>query len=226
MTDPLKDPEDREQQGDESDAPSFRGEDLDASGVGDVGPDDDGLVFGDLSKLMADNPVDVDVPAIKAVYSVKKPHPDDFFRAHPSDSMTIPLVVYISKDGKTYYVEPAVREAIARRLRVARLVVCSTMDNEIVLWPVKMPTENGGGSTWYDSAWAAVLKARDKWIRIDSDMSAGQYVVTEKDGPARQPLWPEGESLETILGKAFKGRVIKDLNHPVVKRLKGEVGLD
>jgi len=54
-----------------------------------------------------------------------------------------------------------------------------------------------------------------------SDMSAGAYVVYEAAGNIPDPEWPD-LTFKEIVGLAFKDRVVSSLDHPLVKRLRGE----
>jgi hypothetical protein len=53
-------------------------------------------------------------------------------------------------------------------------------------------------------------------------MGAGTYDVLEAAGTFPEPDWPD-MPLRQMLSMAFKERVIDDLDHPVLKRLRGEI---
>ncbi len=52
-------------------------------------------------------------------------------------------------------------------------------------------------------------------------MSSGAYDVWQTEGPLPEPQWPE-TSFKDSLRTAFKDRLIDTLDHPVLKRLRGE----
>ncbi len=54
-----------------------------------------------------------------------------------------------------------------------------------------------------------------------ANMGAGTYDVLEARGQFPDPVWPE-VTLEKLLELAFKDRFIDNLDHPVLKRLRGE----
>ena len=58
------------------------------------------------------------------------------------------------------------------------------------------------------------------WVRVKSNMDLGAYEIFEAAGSIPDPIWPD-LSFDAILRIAFKDRVIRDLDHPVVKRLRG-----
>ena len=51
-------------------------------------------------------------------------------------------------------------------------------------------------------------------------MGLGAYEIFEAEGSIPDPIWPE-LSFDAILRIAFKDRVVRSLDHPVVKRLRG-----
>ncbi|MGB5832080.1 MAG: hypothetical protein WBG92_08825 [Thiohalocapsa sp.] len=55
-----------------------------------------------------------------------------------------------------------------------------------------------------------------------ANMGLGAYEVFEASGDLPDPTWPELTFTE-ILKVAFKGRYITEIDHPVVRRLRGEL---
>ncbi len=54
-------------------------------------------------------------------------------------------------------------------------------------------------------------------------MSLGAYRIFEATGELPEPEWPV-ENMRDLLEIAFKGgRLIDSIDHPVLKRLRGEV---
>ena len=53
-------------------------------------------------------------------------------------------------------------------------------------------------------------------------MLAGFLAVFEATADLPDPEWPE-EGFQHLVNVAFKGRFIQTLDHPVVRRLRGEV---
>lgn len=58
-------------------------------------------------------------------------------------------------------------------------------------------------------------------LRVAANMSLGAYDVWQTEGPLPEPQWPE-TSFKDSLRTAFKDRLIDTLDHPVLKRLRGE----
>ena len=88
--------------------------------------------------------------------------------------------------------------------------------------PIRMPGEDGRLDRWNASALEAAESARSSWVRVVSNRDLRAYEVSEATGKLPDPEWPD-LSFEEILRIAFKDRYITELDHPVVRRLRGEV---
>jgi hypothetical protein len=53
-------------------------------------------------------------------------------------------------------------------------------------------------------------------------MSLGAYEPYKPEAVHPDPEWPKDLTFEQMLRIAFKGRLVDNLSHPVLKRLRGE----
>jgi hypothetical protein len=90
----------------------------------------------------------------------------------------------------------------------------------LFLWPVRLPGEDGRLDAWNTSALQAARMAEERWVRMTANMSLGAYEIYEATGSLPKPEWP-GIEFGEILQVAFQGRYITDLDHPVIRRLRG-----
>jgi len=67
----------------------------------------------------------------------------------------------------------------------------------------------------------AATLAAGKWVRVQANMSLGAYDVYEAAGQWAAPDWPD-MPFQQLLKIAFKDRFISGLDHPILKRLRGE----
>ncbi len=58
------------------------------------------------------------------------------------------------------------------------------------------------------------------WVRVVSNRSLGAYEVLQSVGDIPDPSWTE-HSFQELLRVAFKGRFVRDLEHPAQLRLRG-----
>jgi hypothetical protein len=75
---------------------------------------------------------------------------------------------------------------------------------------------------WHRSAFEAARRAEDSWIRVAANMNLGAYEIFEAAGDLGEPNWPE-ERFTKLLEVAFRHNIVDSLDHPVVRRLRGEV---
>jgi hypothetical protein len=59
-------------------------------------------------------------------------------------------------------------------------------------------------------------------VRISSNKPTGGYDVYEAKGELPDPDWPAYD-IEALIQVAFRGKIIKDLEHPVVQSLLGKI---
>lgn len=64
--------------------------------------------------------------------------------------------------------------------------------------------------------------AMTRWVRIVSNLHLGAYEVFEATAALPEPEWPV-EGFEHIFGVAFKDYYIDSVNHPAVRRLRGDL---
>lgn len=63
------------------------------------------------------------------------------------------------------------------------------------------------------------------WIRVGANQSLGAYEVFRASGLSDDPPWPKTE-FHIIVQIAFKNRLIKSLDHPERRRLRGKLCSD
>lgn len=154
---------------------------------------------------------------------VKKPSKESFVRTHtdPKCWQTFALLE-LREDGKFYLPTPRVAAALQAEgettLIRAQLVLSVDRRGTPFLWPLKISDRELG---WYISARRAASRAKSEWLRVRSNMSAEAYDVFIAKNQKLDPVWPE-EDYGTLLRIAFEGRVISDMEHPVLKELRGQ----
>jgi hypothetical protein len=68
----------------------------------------------------------------------------------------------------------------------------------------------------------AVNLAVTRWVRVVANLSLGGYDVFEAAGNYSEPQWPDLPFVE-LLRIAFKDHFIESRDHPVWRRLRGEI---
>ncbi len=154
---------------------------------------------------------------------VRKPSRQEFVRVHPDEGHRLEtFVLELKEDRETYLVNPDLWQELPSELTPKLLCTSINRQRVLTLWPIRMPGEDGRLDQWNASAMEAAELARNRWVRVVANMSLGAYEVYEATGDLPDPEWPD-LSFHEILKIAFKGHYITDLDHPVVRRLRGEV---
>ena len=89
------------------------------------------------------------------------------------------------------------------------------------LWPVRLPTE-GRRDEWNRSALEAANMAMKRWVRVVANLQLGAYDVYTAEATLDDPEWPDVD-FNTLMSIAFKDCFIRALDHPALRRLRGEV---
>jgi hypothetical protein len=104
------------------------------------------------------------------------------------------------------------------------MVLFTTINRQDVLflWPIRLPDEEGHQNEWHRSAQDAAQRAILGWLKVRANRGLGAYEVFEPAGSLSEPEWPN-ITLKELMHIAFKDRYICKLDHPVLRRLRGEL---
>jgi hypothetical protein len=154
---------------------------------------------------------------------VRKPHKQEFVRVHPGEDYRLETAVLeLKEEREIYVVERNLWSEIPTELAPKVLFTTINRQGVLSLWPVRLPGEDGRWDNWSTSAAEAAEMAQKRWIRVASNMSLGAYEVFEATADLPDPEWPDLDFAE-ILRIAFKERYITEIDHPVIRRLRGEL---
>ena len=90
------------------------------------------------------------------------------------------------------------------------------------LWPLVLP-DTERPNRWHESGIESARLAETQWLRTVADMSAGQYVPYVAAASLPEPEWPDDLTMADYLRLAFKDRFVRDHDHSVLQRLRGEI---
>jgi hypothetical protein len=152
---------------------------------------------------------------------VRKPNPQDFVRVHPDPAYRLALaVIELKDDREIYLLPPPIAHQLPGEYSMTILYTAINRQGVLHLWPVKLPGSDGKVLDWHRSAAEAAERAMERWIRVKANMSLGAYEISEASATIPDPEWPQ-LSYQELLRIAFKDRLVNNLDHPVVKRLRG-----
>lgn len=154
---------------------------------------------------------------------VRKPHRQEFIRVHPDAAYRFEtMVLDLKEEREVYLVDRALWPTMPDELVPKLLVSTMTRQGVLLIWPIRLPNPDGRHDAWNSSALEAAQRGQTAWIRLSANMSLGAYDVYEATGAIPDPVWPD-QSFAEILKVAFQGRYIDTTDHPVLRRLRGEV---
>lgn len=164
----------------------------------------------------------VGVKRVLTTIPVRKPAPQDFVRVHsdPAYRLNVDLIE-LKEDRETYLVYPTIASQIPGEFYAATLFTAINRQGVLSLWPVKLPPPEGRQMEWQRSAAEAAELAMKSWVRVKANMALGAYEIFEAASSIPEPEWPTLEFRE-LLEIAFRDRIVDSLDHPVLKRLRGE----
>jgi hypothetical protein len=154
---------------------------------------------------------------------VRRPDRQWFVRTHPDEEYRLPVgVVELREDRETYLVDPSLHTDLPGEVVPTILVTAINRQGVLFLWPARLPSPDGRQLEWYRSNLEATTRARTKWVKVVANMGLGAYEVYEATGDLPEPEWPETRFPE-ILRIAFRNAYIDTLDHPVLRRMRGEI---
>jgi hypothetical protein len=158
--------------------------------------------------------------------SCRKPGPFDFFRVHPDSAWSANVGIVELRDERDdpYLVKPNMYAVFGNQVSRRRLYVYKTMQGGLHLWAVRLNQDGrrGGGGKYNETALKAAERAKTKWTRIASDQEQRCYRIFGPSEQFPEPDWSKTPPLLDLVRKAFgDGYLIKDAEHPLVRRIRG-----
>ena len=179
----------------------------------------------DVSKLRLDQSF-IETAGVKKLLTtipVRKPYKQEWIRVHFDPAYRDAFaVIEWQEDREFYLLTPQVAQALPDEFTMVRLYTTINRQNVLTLWPVKLPGSDGRTIRWHTSAAEAAEFAMSNWTNVKANMGLGAYewAPAPKPDAIPDPVWPE-LSFSDMLRIAFKDRYVSDLNHAVIKRMRG-----
>jgi hypothetical protein len=131
----------------------------------------------------------------------------------------------LKEDREVYLVARNLWPALAdeRTFSPRLLVLAVSRQGVWFIWPIRLPGPNGKIDSWSRSAMDAANRAMTQWVKVQANTDGLQaYEQTVAPNQHGEPAWPD-ITFQEIIRIAFRDMVISDWDHPVLKRLRGEV---
>jgi hypothetical protein len=150
----------------------------------------------------------------------RKPKRSWFIRVHPDPDYRRILPLYTDDDSKrrennSYLFVPGLEIPPDLESLVRDTLVAAAITSACVPF---LYTLNVSESTWYESGIEAISLATERWVRVTPGESC--YLVTYPIAVLDEPRFPD-VPFRDYLERAFAKRLIKSLDDPLVKKLRG-----
>ncbi len=154
---------------------------------------------------------------------ISKPKRQQFVRVRQGDEWQISSFFYEDTDTRDLYlVDKKIISELSDEITPRQLFTAITREGDVFVWPVRLNKDQLKPNSWNESALKAALQSMTSWIRILPNRANSSYDIYQATGLIPEPEWPE-LSFEKILDLAFKDRVIDSTDHPILKKLRGEL---
>ena len=179
-------------------------------------------------RARADQSIDLGVTTEYTMIPVRNPRPDEFFMCMADEDYSIDAhILSLKTENEWYMIDPDILPEIQleSQLRVRTLYVCVTMTVNFAPFVTCIPQhdEMGKINPWHESGHITMEEAKQYWVRRQADKANSSYIITKAmNVELPDPKWPT-MSLNEIIDRAFNNFFIDDIDHPVLKRLRGEV---
>jgi len=184
-----------------------------------------GDIFDNLEELRLDQNFSDAIGVKKQITTIpiRKPGRQDFVRVRPEEAYRLETAVLeLKEERENYLVAPQLWQELPSETTAKVLYTAINRQGICFLWPVRLADESGRLDNWNRSAHKAAQAAMSEWVRVASNRALGAYEIYTPTGELLEPEWPD-LSFEEIVRIAFGDYQISTLDHPVLKRLRGEV---
>jgi hypothetical protein len=176
-------------------------------------------------RLSQDFATTLGVKKLLLTVPVRKPAKEWFIQVHAGEEYRLQTaVIELKEDREMYLVDRTLWAELATSEATfgqRAIYTAANRQGTVFLWPIRLPGSDGKLDEWNISALDAAQRAAGNWVRIAANMNLGAYDVFEARAELPDPEWP-AESFHDLLRIAFKNKFIDSLEHPVLKRLRGE----
>jgi hypothetical protein len=162
------------------------------------------------------------VKKLLSVVPVRKPSPQDFVRTHPSPEYRDNFPIVELKDEREEYIVTAgLVPELNGEFVTKTLFLAINRQATLFFWPVRLPAPDGKMLDWWRTSREAAELAMKKWVRVKANMNLGAYDIYEAQSTMSDPEWPK-EGFWDLIKIAFRDHLITSMDHPVIKRLRGQ----
>jgi len=152
---------------------------------------------------------------------IKSPNRFDWIFADPDPAKRVAVWI-LREERDSYLVANEIANSISGEVSAMDLVPTMTRQGTLFLWPIPLPNQDGKINTWSESRREAAVLATQGWVRVASNMDLKAYEVFQPVVAIPPPVFPN-LTIGEMVRIAARGRLITSADHPILRRLRGEV---
>ncbi len=151
----------------------------------------------------------------------------DYFRIRPELEWAAKIpILDLGREEEKYAVAldivPEVMDT--GRLRFVRLYTGITFNGVLFLSEIPLPDSDGKENEYNRTRGMAYNMATYKWVMIKVNNELGAYEIVYPKSELPEPVWPkEPSDLIKAIEISFKNNLINSIDHPMLKKLRGEI---
>jgi hypothetical protein len=163
--------------------------------------------------------------------AIRKPNDQEWFRVRTGvdpegEPWIMPETPILQRraDGKYRLLTPDIAPAV-KQAKLVTLRFCITVEGTPLIWPIPEPGPDGRDNAYWETARGIAVEAEANWMHMWADQKAGRYLSERAPKDYGDGKW--GSTPATVrhwLRIGFsKDGVIDNLEHPELKKLRGEL---
>ena len=152
-----------------------------------------------------------------------------WFRVHPDGIFRDVAVFYdptsTEIEARPYFVTPDLADGEmigVEGMRFYTAYLCCSQALANFVFVVPQADFEGNIHETSETKHEACSEAIEQWTRLAWDKDSRQYTVSHAEWPKKTPKWPDPVNEAGILRLSFRKYVIDDLDHPLLRSLRGE----
>jgi hypothetical protein len=159
-----------------------------------------------------------------ATVSVRPPHAQEWFRVNPDKDWQLQTaILQLKKDREYFLISPKLHVQLWDEIKPVILFAAISRQGEFFLWPIRLPRSDGKSDDFMKTDLAAAREAQQYWTRRSWVAESKSHKILRATNLPDEPNWPTEKDFEGLVKIAFKDRYISNHDHPVLKRLRGEL---
>jgi hypothetical protein len=162
------------------------------------------------------------VKKILTTVPVRKPNAQEFVRVHASAEFRENFpIIELKNEREEYIVTADLVDALTSEFVLKTLFLAVNRQGTVFFWPVRLPSADGKNNDWWRSAREAAELAMTSWVRVRANTHLGAYDIYRAESEMSDPEWPP-LGFWDLIKIAFRDHLVDRIDHPVVKKLRGQ----